>query len=100
VKIEPGFIAFTAAKDSQLGNWYQETFDLKIVKEFTFPDGSVRGILMRKAEFVVEVFYRNNALNKQNYASKAELEQWTGVAKFGIYTDADLPQLKQCLNNA
>ena len=97
VSIEPGFIAFTATKDSQLGEWYKSTFDLQTVKEFAFPDGSVTGVLMRRKEFVVEVFYRDDALERKTYVPESKTEQWTGVMKFGLYTDADLPQLKECL---
>lgn len=97
VKIEPAFIAFTASKNSQLGAWYKKTFDLETVKEFAFPDGSVTGILMRKEEFIVEVFYRDEVHEKIDYAPKSKTEQWTGVMKSGFYVNADLIQLKQCL---
>ena len=36
ISIEPSFIAFTTKKDSNLGEWYKNTFGLKIVKEFDF----------------------------------------------------------------
>ena len=53
---------------------------------------------MHKGEFIVEVFNRDNALEKNNYVQEAKLEQWSGVMKFGVYTNADLSMLKQCLN--
>ncbi|MFT5520430.1 MAG: hypothetical protein ACI9IA_001023 [Enterobacterales bacterium] len=97
IKLEPSFIAFTTKKNSKLGEWYQRTFDLKIAKEFAFPDGSVTGILMHNDEFVVEVFYRNEVFEKQDYVAKSSSEQWRGFMKFGIYTDANLIDLKECL---
>lgn len=99
IKIEPGFIAFTAKKNSKLGAWYQDTFGLEIVKEFSFPDGSVTGVLMKKNEFVVEIFYRDDALEGSDYVSDAHSEQWRGFMKFGMYTNANLKDLQQCLKN-
>lgn len=99
VIIEPGFIAFTTKKESELAYWYQTTFGLNVVKEFTFPDGTVHGVLMHKKEFVVEVFNREDALEANDYVQNAKPEQWRGIMKFGIYTNANLSKLKQCLNN-
>ncbi|MBL4670669.1 MAG: hypothetical protein JKX81_00305 [Arenicella sp.] len=97
--IEPSFIAFTTDKESKLAGWYQTTFGLNVVKEFSFPDGTVNGVLMNKGEFVVEVFNRDDALERRDYARTAKPEQWRGVMKFGIYTNANLSTLKQCLND-
>jgi hypothetical protein len=97
VNIEPSFIAFTTTKGSKLADWYQTMFGLDIVKEFSFPDGSVTGVLMHKGEFIVEVFNRDDALKKTTYVQNAKQDQWRGVMKFGIYTNADLSLLKQCL---
>ncbi|MFT5677395.1 MAG: hypothetical protein ACI808_003347 [Paraglaciecola sp.] len=99
VKIEPSFIAFTAKKGSQLGDWYKKTFALETVKDFAFPDGSVTGTLMRKGEFTVEVFYRDDAIDKKEIAPKSKAKQWSGIMKFGIYTDANLHELRQCLKD-
>jgi len=97
IKIEPGFIAFSTSKNSKIGEWYRNTFRLEIVKEFAFPDGSITGVLMKNNEFVVEIFYRDNILDPKIYVPKSESEQWKGFMKFGIYTNANLPDLKQCL---
>lgn len=97
VHLEPTFIAFTTHKGSELGNWYKNTFGLEIVKEFAFPDGSITGVLMKKDEFVVEIFYRNDALKKSDLESDSNPEQWSGFMKFGFYTDANLVDLKACL---
>ena len=99
VVIEPGFIAFTTNKESKLADWYQTTFGLSVVKEFSFADGTVNGILMNKGEFIVEVFNREDAFEASDYAQKVKPEQWRGVMKFGIFTNANLSILKQCLNN-
>jgi hypothetical protein len=97
VKLEPSFIAFTTKKNSKLGDWYKSIFGLKVAKEFSFPDGTVTGILMQKGEFVVEVFNREDALEGRDYVHNSRPEQWRGFMKFGVYTDANLLDLKQCL---
>jgi hypothetical protein len=99
IKIEPSFIGFTEPKKSNLGEWYKNTFGLTTVKEFAFPDGSVTGILMNKGEFIVEVFHRDDALKAANIV-ELNKHQVTGVMKFGLFTDADLPKLKQCLTKS
>ena len=99
VHIEPGFIAFSTSKNSQLGKWYQDVFGLEVVKEFAFPDGSVNGVLMKRNEFVVELFYRDNILERKTFKPESKTEQWKGVMKVGVYTNANLPKLKKCLKN-
>ncbi len=97
ITLEPSFIALATDDSSSLANWYQQTFALEIVKEFTFPDGSVTGKLMRRGEFVVEIFARKELFDRLDYQSLSSAEHWRGVMKFGFYTDAKLPKLKQCL---
>jgi len=97
ISLAPSFIAITTHENSQLGSWYKNTFGLKIVKEFSFPDGSATGVLMKKDEFVVEIFYRKDALKKSDISPDANSEQWSGFMKYGFYTDANLKQLKACL---
>jgi hypothetical protein len=99
VNLEPSFIAFTTRKNSELADWYKRIFGLKTAKEFSFPDGTVTGVLMHKDEFVVEVFNRNDALEGHDYVPSALPEQWSGVMKFGVYTDANLLILKKCLED-
>jgi hypothetical protein len=57
----------------------------------------VTGVLMHNDELVVEVFYRNEVLEKLDYVAESSSEQWRGFMKFGIYTDANLTDLKECL---
>ena len=99
VNLEPGLIAFTTRKHSKLADWYKRVFGLETVKEFSFPDGTVTGVLMHKEEFVVEVFNRNDALEGHDYVPDAEPEQWRGFTKIGVYTDANLLVLKRCLED-
>ena len=99
VNLEPGFIAFTTRKHSKLADWYKRIFGLETVKEFSFPDGTVTGVLMHKEEFVVEVFNRNDALEGHDYVPNAEPEQWRGFSKIGVYTNANLLILKKCLED-
>ncbi len=95
--LEPNFIALATDSNSSLASWYQKVFALETVKEFAFPDGSVTGKLMRKGEFVVEIFARKKIFDKADYQSLSSAEHWRGVMKFGFYTDAKLSKLKQCL---
>ena len=99
ISLEPSFIAFTTHTDSGLGDWYQNTFGLEIIKEFTFPDGSATGVLMKKDEFVVEIFYRNDALKKNDLMPDSKAEQWSGFMKFGFYTNANVIQLRECMKS-
>lgn len=99
IKLEPSFIAFSTKKNSKLGDWYQRIFNLEIAKEFSFPDGSVTGTLMHNDDFVVEIFYRNEIHEKTDYVAKSGSDQWRGFMKFGVYTDANLLHLKQCLRD-
>lgn len=95
--LEPNFIALTTDSKSSLASWYQQTFALETVKQFSFPDGSATGELMRRGEFVVEIFSRKELFDRLDYQSLSSAEHWRGVMKFGFYTDAKLPKLKQCL---
>ena len=99
VNLEPGFIAFTTRKHSKLADWYKRIFGLETVKEFSFPDGAVTGVLMHKEEFVVEVFNRNDALEGHDYVPNSMPEQWQGFTKIGVYTNANLLILKKCLED-
>ena len=99
LKIEPGFIALTTNKNSNLKDWYKKVFNLKTVKKFSFPDGNVTGEIMRNKEFAVEIFHRNDILDPKKYEKKAQLNQWKGILKFGVYTNANLKTLKKCLIN-
>ncbi len=100
VKIEASFIAFTTAKTSSLANWYQELFTLSTVKEFAFPDGKTTGILMNNDDLIVEVFFKKDVLIPEEQVPQSTAGQWQGVNKVGIFTNANLPALKQCLIKA
>ena len=97
IKLEANFTAFTTTKNSRLADWYQEVFALSTVKEFSFPDGKTTGILMHKDDFIIEVFFKEDILRSKNQVPQSTSEQWQGVNKVGIFTNADLPTLKQCL---
>ena len=99
VKLESGFVAFSSSQKSNIANWYQKVFDLEIVKEFTFPDGTITGKLMKKDEFAIEVFNRKKIFKRKDYKPISKSEEWKGIMKFGIYTNANLPSLKKCLKN-
>jgi hypothetical protein len=83
VTLEPSLIAFTTNRDSDLADWYQRIFGLKITKEFSFPDGSVTGTLMHKDEFVLEIFNRDDIFEGLDYVPGASSEQWRGVMHLG-----------------
>jgi len=98
IKLEANLIAFTAGKGSSLANWYQQVFDLKTVKEFAFPDGKTTGVLMHKNDFIIEVFFKEELLVAKEQVPQSSADQWQGVNKIGIFSNADLPKLKHCLN--
>ena len=97
VKIEPGFIAFNSNMDGELGDWYQRLFGMEIVKEFSFPDGVTTGVLMHRGEFIIEIFYRPELLLPSGDTHEPSPAQRVGVMKVGVFTDANLLDLQQCL---
>jgi hypothetical protein len=97
IKLEANFIAFTTKKNSSLADWYQHLFGLNTVKEFAFPDGKTTGVLMHKDDFVIEVFFKEDILRGKALLPQSSTEQWQGVNKVGIFTNANLPTLKECL---
>ncbi|WP_281560311.1 VOC family protein [Thalassomonas sp. RHCl1] len=92
ISLPENFIAFHSTFDSELAVWYQQLFQLETVKTFTFPDGNTKGVLMKRGNFIVEVF------NKKALAGPEEKAQdKPGIMKFGIFTRARLPELQACL---
>ncbi len=90
IMFSPSFIALETAFDSNLHQWYKQLFQLETVKEFTFPDGNTKGVLMKRDDFVVEVF------NKKSLNEDAQ-KKGRGVMKFGFFTDSNLQNLQACL---
>lgn len=97
IKLEPAFVTLSTNKSSKIGEWYQSVFDLKIVKEFSSRDSSSTGVLMKKDEFIVEIIYRDDLLDPKSFKPDSDAEDWKGFMKLGVYTNADLSELKQCL---
>ena len=97
VQLEPSFIAFTTSAGSRLDEWYKDTFALEVAKTFASPDGRMSGVLMHRDEFIVEIFYLADVLSRNEFAPTSNPSQWEGIRKFGVYSDADLLVLKQCL---
>jgi hypothetical protein len=100
ISVEANFIAFTTTKNSDLATWYQQLFVLDTVKEFAFPDGKTTGVLMHKKDFIIEVFFKEDVLIGQQQAPQSTNEQWQGINKVGVFTDADLPKLQLCLQKS
>ncbi|WP_224484723.1 VOC family protein [Robertkochia aurantiaca] len=99
VALEPAFIAFNTHKNSELDKWYKNTFGLEVVKEFEVPDGSATGIIMRKDDFIVEIFFRNHTAELHEKKDNTRSKPGGGIMKIGLFTDASLTDLKDCLNN-
>ncbi|MCM8567758.1 hypothetical protein NE848_00075 [Gramella jeungdoensis] len=97
LEFESGFIAITTSKDSDLANWYRQNFGMEQVKEFTSANGNSSGIILRKDKFVLEILFRNKLIERKQFRPGAQNEEWDGLLKFGVYTNADLLVLKQCL---
>lgn len=92
ITLPENFIALDSTFDSELAAWYQQLFQLTTVKAFTFPDGNSKGVLMKRGNFVVEVF------NKKALAAPAtKIPDNPGIMKFGFFTRANLAKLQTCL---
>ena len=92
IHLSDNFIAIQTSFDSKLSDWYQELFQLEAVKKITFPDGKTKMSLMKKNNFIVEVF------NKKSIKSlEAKKSSDKGYLKFGIFSNANLEDLKKCL---
>lgn len=92
IQLSDNFIAIQTTFDSKLADWYQELFQLETVKKITFPDGKTKMALMKKNNFIVEVF------NKKSIKSlEAKKSSDKGYLKFGIFSNSDLVDLKKCL---
>jgi len=90
VVFSPSFIALETSFNSDLQLWYKKVFQLDTVKEFTFPDGKTKGSLMKRGDFIVEVFNKSSLDTNQQ-------EKGLGVMKFGFFVKTDLDNLKSCL---
>jgi hypothetical protein len=97
VKLPSGFFALTSDYESTLGNWYAQLFNLEVAKEFQLPDGQTRGVLMRRGDFVVEIFYQKGAVDRSLIQSSSQVAHWKGFQKVGIFVDSNVHQLKECL---
>jgi len=51
---------------------------------------------MNKGGFIIEVFYRSDAMKVTDLEAMKE-HHITGVMKFGIFINSNLDKLKQCL---
>lgn len=96
-KIESGFIAITTHENSDLAEWYQNSFGMEQVKYFESADGNSRGVILRKDKFVVEIIFRRDLVKRKAVRPQVKNEEWDGLLKFGVYTDANLLELKDCL---
>lgn len=92
IKLSANFIAIETSFDSGLADWYQELFQLETVKKITFPDGNTKMALMKKNNFIVEVFNKKSITSLE---TKSQNNQ--GYLKFGVFSDANLANLKKCL---
>ncbi|MGJ8563922.1 MAG: VOC family protein [Alphaproteobacteria bacterium] len=96
IELPSMFIALTSNFESELGSWYSQLFDLEVVKEFQSPDGDMRGTLMRRGNFVVEIFYQKKLNDRNSFVQNSQPSQWKGYRKTGVYVDANIRQLKDC----
>ena len=92
IDLSDNFIAIETSFESNLADWYQELFELETVKKIIFPDGNTKMALMKKNNFIVEVF------NKKSITSlEAKNPNEKGYMKFGIFCNVNLADLKKCL---
>lgn len=99
IKIEPGFVALTSSRESNLANWYKDLFNLEVVKTFGSGEQSTTGVLMKKGEFALEVFNKKHPVIPEQLKPKTPRSNWNGISKVGVYTNANLEELKSCLVN-
>lgn len=97
IRLEPAFIALTTEHESKLDTWYQQVFGLEVVKRFSTANGDAKGVLMKNGELVVEVFKRKEPLVPERVKPSIPRAYWNGYLKVGVFTNADLEILKQCL---
>jgi hypothetical protein len=92
INLSDNFIAIETTFDSNLADWYQDLFQLETVKKITFPNGNTKMALMKKNNFIVEIFNKKliTSLETKNSNDK-------GYMKFGIFSNANLADLKTCL---
>lgn len=93
LKFESGFIAITTHDKSELAQWYKETFGMNSIKEFTSKDGSSSGIILRRDQFVVEIIKSKEIRESKEQSPEVR----RGLLKFGVYVNADLASLSECL---
>lgn len=99
INIEPGFVALTSSRESNLADWYKDLFNLEIVKTFGSDEQTTTGVLMKHGEFALEVFYKKHPVIPEQLKPKTPRSNWNGISKVGVYTDANLEELKSCLVN-
>jgi hypothetical protein len=90
IVFSPSFIALETSFNSDLQLWYKNVFQLDTVKEFTFSDGRTKGSLMKRGDFIIEVFNKSSLEPSQK-------ENSLGVMKFGFFVKTNLDDLKNCL---
>ena len=97
INIEPGFVALTSSRESNLADWYKDLFNLEVVKTFGSGEQATTGVLMKKGEFALEVFNKKYPVIPEQLKPKIHRSNWNGISKVGVYTSANLDKLKSCL---
>lgn len=92
--MESGFIAINTHSNSDLADWYRENLGMRIVKEFDSHDQQLKGIILKKDNFVVEILFRKELSASEN---SVERSKNAGLMKYGVFINKDLETLKNCL---
>lgn len=97
IELKKGFVALNTTYDSRLVDWYQSTFGMEVVKEFNSSNGESFGIILQKDEHLVEIIH-NKSISKKDITHRIiQASENAGYRKIGIFTNADLENLRECL---
>jgi hypothetical protein len=86
------FIAISVPHTDSTSKWYEDVFDLKLLKEIKTPDNRVHARVIGNGQLVVEIIQtRNSQSLEQLKLNKDQPFTIQGMFKYGFYVK-DLPQ--------
>jgi hypothetical protein len=88
------FFALSVASTDTVSAWYEEIFDLELLKEIKSPDGTVAVRIIGNENLMVEILSHKNSMSISECGVQAnESFRMRGIFKIGIYVrDVDAAQ--------